>query len=135
MKRLIFAVGLMATLAFSGLQAQTLMQANIPFEFRLGETNFPAGDYNFHYSTHMLVVNQAQGAHAAAMALTLPTSRAKAPETGIIEFRRYGDTYFLAKIWTPDSRDGSALPKTPREKELARGGTPVRTEAIVLETK
>jgi hypothetical protein len=135
MKRLHFAVGLLFVLAASGLQAQTQMRASIPFEFRMGQTSFPAGDYVIQYSPHLLVVHQENGDHANAMALPLAVSRAKAPATGIIEFNRYGDAYFLAKVWTPDSRDGGALPKTPREKELASRITPSQTEAIVLQTK
>ena len=135
MKRLHFAVGLFAALACSGLQAQTLLRANIPFEFQMGETAFPAGDYVFNYSAHLLVVHQEQGDHTTAMALTIPASRTKAPETGIVEFTRYGDAYFLAKIWTPASSDGGALPKTSREKELASRVIPNQTEAIVLQSK
>ena len=135
MKRLHFAVGLFAALACSGLQAQTRLRANIPFEFRMGETNFPAGDYVFKCSTHLLVVQQEQGDHTTAMALTLPASRSKAPTTGVVEFNRYGDAYFLAKIWTPGSADGGALPKTSHEKELASRAIPNQTEAIVLQSK
>lgn len=61
MERLHIAVGLFAALACSGLQAQTLMRANIPFEFRMGESAFPAGDYVFKYSAHLLVVHHEQG--------------------------------------------------------------------------
>jgi hypothetical protein len=135
MKRLHFAVGLFAALACSGLQAQTSMRANIPFEFQMGKTTFPAGDYEFKYSSHLLVVRQELGDHTTAMVVTLGASRLKPPETGIVEFNRYGGSYFLAKIWTPGSPDGGALPKTSREKELARGATPIQTEAIVLQSK
>jgi len=135
MKRLHFAVGLLAAVACSGLQAQTRLEAKIPFDFRMGKATFPAGDYVFHYSPSLLVVHQEQGDRTTAMSLTLPVSRIKAPATGIVEFNRYGDAYFLAKIWTPDSPDGGALPKTSREKELARGAAPNQTEAIVLQSK
>jgi hypothetical protein len=135
MKRLHFAVGLFAALAGSGLQAQIMLQANVPFEFRMGAVNFPAGDYQFKYSGHVLVVHQEQGDRATAMALPLPVSRVKPPSTGVVEFKRYGDAYFLAKIWSPNSPDGAVLPKTPLEKELARATPPVRTEAILIQSK
>jgi len=135
MKRLHFAVGLLATIAGSGLQAQVLLQANVPFEFRMGQSNFPAGDYEFRCSGHLIVVHQEGGDRSTAMSLTLPVARTKAPETGVVEFKRYGDTYFLAKIWSPNSPDGAALPKTPLEKELARVAPPIRTEAILIKTK
>jgi hypothetical protein len=135
MKRLHFAVGLLAALACSGLEAQTRLEANIPFEFKMGKTTLPAGDYLFDYSSHLLVVHQENGQHTAVMTLTSPVSRTKAPETGVVEFNRYGDAYFLAKVFTAGSRDGEALPKTAREKELANRVSPNQTEAIVLQTK
>ena len=135
MKRLHLAFGLFAAVACSSLQAQTVLQANIPFEFRMGETSFPAGDYVFKYSPHLLVVQEEKGEHTTAMALPLPVSRSKAPKTGIVEFNRYGDSYFLAKIWTPYSADGGALPKTSHEKEVASRATPIQTQAIVLQSK
>jgi hypothetical protein len=135
MKRLHFALGLLAAMAGSGLEAQVLLEAKVPFEFRMGQVNFPAGDYQFKHSGHVLVVHQEQGDRSTAMTLTLPIARTKAPETGVLEFKRYGDTYFLAKIWSPNSPDGAALPKTPLEKELARTTPPVRTEAILIQSK
>jgi hypothetical protein len=135
MKRLHFAVGLLAALACSGLQAQIPLQANIPFEFRMGEVKFPAGDYQFKYSGQLLVVHQQEGQRATAMALPLPVSRIKPPSTGLLEFNKYGEAYFLSKIWTPGSTDGSALQKTSREKELARATPPIRTEAILIQSK
>jgi hypothetical protein len=135
MKRLHFGVVLFAAMAGSGLQAQVQLQANVPFEFRMGQSNFPAGDYEFRCSGHLLVVHQERGDRSTAMSLTLPVSRIKAPETGVVEFKRYGDTYFLAKIWSPNSPDGAARPKTPLEKELAQTAPPIRTEAILIKTK
>ena len=135
MKRLHFAVGLLAALACSGLEAQTRLEANIPFEFRLGNTSMPAGDYLFDYSSRLLIVHQEDGHHTAVMTLTSPVSRTKAPATGILEFNRYSDAYFLAKIFAARSGEGGGLPMTAREKELASRAGPNQTEAIVLQTK
>jgi hypothetical protein len=135
MKRLHFAVGLFAALACSGLQAQTPLRANIPFEFRMGQTSFQSGEYVFQLSSHILVVRQAEGQHSAVMTLTQSAWRLNKPETSLLEFNRYGDTYFLSKLWIQGSTDGEALPSTSHEKELARRITPIRTEAIALKTK
>jgi len=135
MKRLHFAFGLFAALACSGLEAQTVVRANIPFEFRMGKTSFPSGDYTIEYSTRMLLVRQEAGRQSAAMALALPVSRATPPETSVLQFNRYGESYFLAGIFTAGSHEGTGLPKGLREKELARWTTPIQTEAIVFETK
>ena len=135
MKRLHFAVGLLAALVCSGLEAQTRLEANIPFEFRMGKSILPAGDYVFDYSSHFLAVHQQDGHHTAVMTLTSPVSRTKAPATGVVEFNRYGDAYFFAKIFAARSGEGEGLPMTAREKELASRTAPIQTEAIVLQTK
>jgi hypothetical protein len=45
MKRLHFALGLFAVLAALGLHAQsTLLLANIPFDFQVGNSLMPAGE-------------------------------------------------------------------------------------------
>ncbi len=134
MKRLSLAAGLFTAVACSSLYAQTAdLQANIPFDFRMGEKVMPAGQYLIHNSPDgVLAVRQQDGGHAAAMLLTLPASRKTTPAKGALEFNRYGDTYFLSKIWAPDSREGRALFKTTREKEIASGAASVYSASIPL---
>ena len=79
MKRLTIAVGLFTVLACSGLQAQPKLEASIPFEFRMGTTTFPAGDYLFDCSSRVLAVHKADGRYTTAMAMTLPAGRSPAP--------------------------------------------------------
>jgi hypothetical protein len=135
MKRLTLALGLLTALACSGLDAQTTLVANVPFGFQLGKTFFPAGEYSIQASSHVLSVRPADGQTSTIMALTLPISRLRKAETGVLEFNRYGDTYFLAKIWSAGSEGGEALPKTAREKELARADVERQTVAIALHSK
>jgi hypothetical protein len=135
MKRLHFALSLFAALACSGLKAQTVVRANIPFEFQMGKTSFPSGDYTIEYSTRMLLVRQEAGSQSAAMALAVPVARATRPDTSVLEFHRYGDSYFVSGIFMAGLREGTGLPQGSHEKELARRTTPIQTEAIVLQTK
>lgn len=135
MKRLHLAVAIFAVLACSSLSAQTtILQAEIPFDFQIGDTQLAAGAYTIHYSVGLVAVSGEDG-HQTAMALTTPLSRKKTPTTGVLQFNRYGDTYFLAGVWTPYSPDGRGFPKSRREKELAmRLGTP-RTSEVALSSK
>lgn len=135
MKRLQFAVGMLAAVVCSSVQAQTPLRATIPFEFRMGTTSFPSGDYLVQYSSQVLMVRNEDGDRHAAMSLTLPVSRTQPPATGLLEFNRYGDSYFLAKVWIPSSTTGASLPKSARERELAKRITPSRTEAVIVATK
>src|ERR1700745_1289809 len=100
MGRLFVVVGLFAVLACSGLQAQTTMTANIPFDFQLGKSTMAAGGYRISYSPH-LVTFQSKDGHSYAGVLTLPADRRKPTEEGVLRFNRYGDTYFLSGVWAP----------------------------------
>lgn len=135
MNRLQLLTGLAMLVLCSGAQAQSvLMYANVPFEFQFGGTQMPAGDYVIHYSSRLVTLLQGNGG-TAAMALTLPASRAKAPATGVLEFNRYGDAYFLSKVWTPYSGDGASFFKSSREKELARQISHGQPTEILASTK
>ena len=134
MKRLCLATGLFAALACAVLHAQTVdLRANVPFDFRMGETLMPAGDYVIHHSAGVLTVRAESG--KAIFQLTLPASRQDGSTKGALVFNRYGDLYFLSKIWAPESRYGMALSTGKREKELASGGAPVYSAAIPAQRK
>src|SRR5438445_2208067 len=105
MTRIALVAGLFASLACFYLYAQTMdLRANIPFDFRMGEVLMPAGQYTIHSSASLLTLRSDAGRPTAATLLTLPASRRLAPTAGTLEFSRYGEEYFLAKVWTPNSR-------------------------------
>jgi len=134
MTRLLVVTGLFAALACSGLQGQTIMNANIPFDFQLGKNAMPAGDYQISYSAHMLVVRSEDRKYNATV-LTIPKQRGKASETGVLQFNRYGDSYFFAGVWTPNSVTGSTVVATSREKELARRARSLDPTAVSLKSR
>jgi hypothetical protein len=134
MTRLHLAFGLAVAVSAVGLQAQVPLEANIPFEFRMGQTSFPSGDYVFQYTTQMVTVQERDGHRSTAMAMMLPVSRSKAPETNVLQFHRYGDVYFLSGIFLAGSPEGAGLPKSAHEKELAKLTKP-RDLEVALRTK
>ena len=137
MKRLILAAGLFAATLTASLHAQTMnMQASIPFEFRIGNTAFPSGEYSVRNSGGVLSVKQTTGDRKGGMFITVGEDR---PETSTspstLQFIRYGDAYYLSKVWTAESSVARALPKTPREKELASHIGQAGTTTVALRTK
>ncbi|HEV8037382.1 MAG TPA: hypothetical protein VGP62_00865 [Bryobacteraceae bacterium] len=135
MKRLQLAAGLLMTLAFSRIEAQTIdFHATIPFEFRMGQTVMAAGDYTVHHSNGLLLVQPDGG--KAVFSLAIATELPKDSSAPGLLFHRYGDSYFLAKIWTPGYANACGVPKSSYEKELARrGSAPDDDQNIVLQTK
>jgi hypothetical protein len=117
MKRLFVLVGLVAAACALEAQSPTLiMTADIPFDFQLGPNAMPSGHYRVAYAQGLLILRC--GNHAASV-LTIPKERAKAPETALMEFTRYGDSYFFAGVWSPYMAQGSTVAKTKLEKEVA----------------
>jgi hypothetical protein len=135
MKRLQLTIGLLMTFAFSRLQAQTIdLKATIPFEFRMGKTLLAAGDYTIHHSNGVLIL-RAQNEGKAVVSLATATDLPKHSSTAGLLFHRYGDTYFLDKVWTPGYTNACGVPRSSIEKELARRGGPEEDLNIVLQTK
>jgi hypothetical protein len=137
MKRLILAAGLFAATLTASLHAQTMnLQANIPFDFQIGNNMFPSGEYSIRHSAGVLFVQQTAGSHKSGMFLTVGEDRpAGSSASGTLLFNRYGSTYYLSKVWPEGSREAQATPKTAREKELASHISQPGTTTVALQTK
>jgi hypothetical protein len=134
MKRSFYPASLIMFVASAFCYGQTVIaEATVPFDFHVGQTLMPGGDYVVSESQSLLVVRGAAG-KPAAMLLTLPTSRHGKASAPSLQFDRYGNEYFLANIWRSDSQEGRALPKSKREQELARRVTFERTAEVALRT-
>jgi hypothetical protein len=132
MKRLFFAAGLVTALAcFINAQTSTA-RAEVPFDFRMGQSVMPAGTYLIQSSGALLTVREESGTRKSAMQLTLPTSRAQVSSQPKLEFHRYGSDYFLAAVWSQQSHEGRVLPKTKLEQELSRHSQFLQTASISL---
>lgn len=122
MKRLIFAT-IFAAMTGTVLHAQNL-KADIPFDFRAGKTVLPAGHYVIEGKQGYIVVRQVgKGANNAVMLLTHAGEPAGKTGEAHLTFHRYGDSYFLRKIWGGYSTAGRDIPGTSTEKEMARTWT------------
>ena len=137
MKRLILAAGLFAATLTASLHAQTMnMQASIPFEFRIGSTVLPSGEYSIRHSGGLLFVKQTGGDHKGGIFMTVGEDRpAGSKAASTLLFNRYGSTYFLSKVWSAEINEARATPKSPREKELARHIGQPGTATVALQTK
>jgi hypothetical protein len=140
MKRLLLAAGLFTAAAATYSYSQTTgytqnAVAQIPFDFQTGDITMPAGKYKISQSGFVLTVRGERG-QPAAMLLTSPAPKPReSAGGGALTFTRYGDDYFLSRIWSPDSRDGVAVPKGKREKEIVRRMTFAKSDEVALQTK
>jgi len=92
-------VGLLASLAVVSASAQDhAAKATVPFGFYVGNTWMPAGTYQMTSQAEhpgIVSIRNAQ-TNESLLSLTLPTD--KQPGASRLEFKKYGDRYFLHQI-------------------------------------
>jgi hypothetical protein len=121
------------TASASFAQSSTPLQANVPFDFIVGNRTLPAGEYKVMNQgpapgTVMIRTTDGKG---SVILLALPLYSVVARHSGKLVFHRYGDTYFLSEIWGPDN-EGRQIPTTNRERELATKAAPANTTVAAL---
>ena len=122
---------LLAVLAAAGLLTLSPLTAqsraidfNIPFQFYVGNTTLPAGQYGiaFDYSFNRVLMSATSLDDALWI---LPQRISNSGQdlvagTVTLKFHRYGDTYFLREVWRGGREEGLSLPMTKAEKRAAR---------------
>lgn len=132
MFRSVLTATLLATLASLSLPAQNVkLQANIPFNFHIGGSVLPAGEYTISHSRGILLLRGEFERSKSAGVIVYNTSDPSGPAIDKLVFNRYGDDYFLTKVWQVNAGGGLVVPPTKREKEIASSFAR-RPEAAVL---
>lgn len=111
-----------ALLAAVGGQAQDMLQAKIPFDFRVGKALLPAGDYTISKTgaPSTILVKPVNHKGSGAIVLTGAVGGGnKRVSEGKLVFNRYGDNYFLNQVWRPGIDTGYQLMPTRTEREMA----------------
>jgi len=102
MKRLVFALGLIAAATGCGLQAQNLVgYAKIPFDFRMGQSRMPAGDYELKYSGQALVLHERSRNGKTVLTLPNHATRPTSLQQPTLQFLHFGDTYVAYQARVP----------------------------------
>ena len=102
------------------------LKVNIPFQFNAGSANLPAGEYVVRMMDNsnlkIMEISSADGATSALFQVQDTTTKS-APRTGELIFNRYGDLYFLSRVFDQGNPDGSELPKSQYEKRVSQEST------------
>ena len=120
-----------ASAMFAQTEIQRLMTVNIPFEFSVEDHYLPAGQYVVFTVTpeRSIRIASADG-KPSAIVNTVP-NYAEAPSTNSrLVFRRYGDDYFLAQVWTAGQNVARNPLSSRRAMQVASRGSVFQTIAI-----
>ena len=117
----LIALTLFAGLMVPATHAQSIMlKADIPFDFVVGDKQLPSGEYHVKQINSGTTLIQGKDAHSSAVVLTAAAQAAKISDVSKLVFNRYGDQYFLSKIWEASSVAGRQVVKSRLEREVAQ---------------
>jgi len=131
MKRNVFVALMTLIVAFSiavpVVQAQqTIMTANVPFAFSVGDKQLPAGAYAVHEMNRATLIQSADSANGV-LGIYNYAGPSKADETKLV-FDKVGDHYFPAQIWTSARGPGLQIPESKRRKRCVAPTARLRAE-------
>ena len=118
---LVFALATHPTKA----QAQIVgnLEADIPFQFHVGNVKLPPGKYTIHVvdNTDLAVmeISSADGSSSALFEVRDAEANS-APGKSELIFNKYGHRYFLEKVFDESNPSGSAVIKSGYEKRIAQ---------------
>lgn len=120
---------LVSTVAFA--QSGTY-SASIPFQFRVGQTVMPAGDYRLSVVGPKVIALRGVTASANAIADTAYIDEVRNNDRRPrLIFHKYGERYFLAQVWS--NTRGHELFVSPTELEFARNAAPTTVTIVAQE--
>ena len=140
MKRNIYGALAMlaAALIFSVplVQAQSRVNADVPFAFSLQDKAMPAGNYQIIARGQALEIRNLDTEHGQLLVKQMSVQSTKYQSPKLV-FHKYGDQYFLSQIWYGDSNCGVGFAESKREKEvkMASNGLPSVAETVIVAMK
>jgi len=122
---LVVALLLALAIAPAKADAQIIgdIEANIPFQFHAGDTKLPAGKYVIHFlddsDLSVMEISSADGSISALFPVGAAQASSTPAKTELI-FNKYGNRYFLAKLFDEGSQDGSRVTASRYEKRIGQ---------------
>jgi hypothetical protein len=118
---LVFALSLHPAKAHAQIIGE--LEVNIPFQFYAGNAKLPAGKYVLHMldnsDLRIMEISTPDGSTSALFEVEDAEANS-APRKSELTFHRYGDRYFLARVFDEGNPDGSRVPESPYEKKVSQ---------------
>jgi hypothetical protein len=122
---LFIALAFVLTMYPTKAQAQIVDQLNahIPFQFHAGTAKFPAGKYIFQLLDNpdltVMEIGSVNGSTSTLFEVR-DTQANSTPVKSELIFKKYGNRYFLAKVFEEGIQSGSQVPESRYEKKVAQ---------------
>ena len=122
---LLIALLFALTICPSKAHAQIIgdLEAKIPFQFHAGNTELPAGEYRIRMMDDsdltVMQISRMDGS-ASAVFQVQETDKNSEPTKSELIFHKYGNRYFLAKLFDESNPDGSQVVESSYEKKVSQ---------------
>ena len=121
---LVFALTFYASNAHA--QIVGALEVNIPFQFHAGNTKLPPGKYVIRMLDNsdltVMEITSADGSTSALFEVQEAEANS-APAKSELIFNKYGNRYFLAKLFDEGNPSGSQVPKSRYEKRISQAAS------------
>ena len=117
---LVFAITIYPTKAHAQITGD--LEVNIPFQFHAGNAKLPPGKYVIHMLDNdftVMEISSADGSTSALFQVKDAETNSEPAKSELI-FNKYGDRYFLSKLFDEGNPSGSEVPKSPYEKRVGQ---------------
>jgi len=110
-------IAILATAASTQAQSGTGMRITVPFDFVIGNQTYASGDYLVNTEGNPdLIKVQSKAGNASAFVSGVLIRQAWGDHPAELVFNRYGERYFLSKIWLGSL--GHQLSKSKLERRI-----------------
>jgi hypothetical protein len=117
----IFALAIYPTQAHAQIIGD--IDATIPFQFHVGNTKFPAGEYRIHVlddsDLTTMEISSMDGSASALFQVREADTNSEPTKTELI-FNKYGTRYFLAKMFDEGNPSGAQVSESGYEKRISQ---------------
>ena len=102
------------------------LEAKVPFEFQVGNTKLPAGEYRIHLvddtDPSVMEITSADGTVSAVFQVQNTDANPEQANTELI-FNKYGKRYFLATLFEQGNPNGSQVAESRYENRASQETT------------
>ena len=136
MKRKVLSVAGVAALMIgacvSSFAQDAAVRAHVPFSFSISNSALPAGDYSLsQLSQNTWIVRNLSG-NGVVAAAARPDGTNRDESIAKLVFQKYGDRYFLSKVWCAGLTTAIAEPKAERAIEIQMTSNNQKPETVYV---
>jgi hypothetical protein len=125
---LVFALTIYPTRAHAQIIGD--LEVNIPFQFHAGNSTLPPGKYFIRMlddsNLTVMEISSADGSTSALFYVQAEEANSSPAKSELI-FNKYGDHYFLAKLFDEGNPSGSQVPESRYEKKISQAAEQAQT--------